>query len=116
MISIKSLKNTLDDLLDTNNTMLSNAEEITRLVNISHLEHVDECIGATNKLLNNQTLVAYGRSQNTDRRLEPFRTDAVLAVVDGEVNLPQDCEKITGVFTSKSRPKALIRVDEDRLG
>jgi len=116
MISIKSLKDTVDDLLDKNNARISTGEEFTRLVNISQLELFDECIGATNKLLNNQTLVAYGRSQNTDRRLEPFRTDGVLAVVDGEVSLPTDCEKITGVFTSKSRPKALIRVDEDRLG
>lgn len=116
MIDIKRIKDTIDDLLNKNNSRISTGEEITRLLNISQLELFDECIGATNKLLDNRTLVAYGRSQNTDRRLEPFRDDSVLDVVDGEVSLPQDCEKITGVFTSKSRPKALIRIDEDRLG
>lgn len=116
MISIKNLKDTVDDLLDANNARISSGSEFTRITNISQLELFDECIGATSKLLDGRTLVAYGRSQNTDRRLEPFRAEATVAIVDGEVSLPTGCEKITGVFTNKTRPKALTRVDEDRLG
>lgn len=116
MTSIKLIYDTVTDLLDKNNGKFITADEFNRYVKLASLELFDECIGATNKNIDGRTLVAYGRNQNTDKRLEPFRRGSTEAVVDGEVSLPSDCAKITAVVTSKTRPKALIRIDEDRLG
>lgn len=116
MTSIKLIYDTVTDLLDKNNGKFITADEFNRYVKLASLELFDECIGATNKNIDGRTLVAYGRNQNTDKRLEPFRRGSTETVVDGEVSLPSDCAKITAVVTSKARPKALIRIDEDRLG
>ena len=116
MTSIKLIYDTVTDLLDKNNGKFITADEFNRYVKLASLELFDECIGATNKNIDGRTLVAYGRNQNTDKRLEPFRRGVSLPVVGGEVTLPEDCAKILAVVTSKSRPKALIRIDDDRLG
>src|SRR5690606_39369954 len=113
MTSIKLIYETVTDLLDKNNGKFITVEEFNRYVKLGSLELFDECIGATNKNIDGRTLVAYGRNQNTDKRLEPFRRGVSLSVVGGEVTLPSDCAKISAVVTSKNRPKALIRIDED---
>lgn len=116
MASVKVIYDLINDLLDKNNSRFITAEEATRLINISSLELFDDCIGATNKNLDRRTNVAYGRSQNTDFRLEPFRTNSNIPVVDGEASIPLNCGKITAVLMSKELPIALKRVDEDRVG
>ena len=116
MVHVETLYNIVIDAIDKNNGRFITEDEFNRLAHVAQLELFDDCIGATNKKLNNQTLVAYGKSQNTDKRLEPFRANATKAVVEGEVELPSDCEKLTAVLTSKRSMKALIRIDEDRIG
>lgn len=116
MISIKTVYDLVLDILDKNNGKFVTAEEITRLINVSSQELFDELVGITNKKLDGRTNVVYGKSQNTDRRLDPFKTNLNLPVVDGEATLPQNCGKITSILVSKSMPIALRRVDEDRVG
>ena len=116
MASIKTIYDLIVDLLDKNNGRFITAEEATRIINISSDELYDDCIGATNKNLDKRTNVAYGKSQNTDFRLAPFRKNTTVAVVDGEATLPEDCGKITAVLMSKEMPIALRRLDEDRMG
>lgn len=115
-MKIKTLYDLTQDLTDKNNGRYFTDEEWNRAYRLSELELLDECLGATNKRLDGRTNVAYGKSQNTDFRLEPFRKDVTLPIVDGEITLPTDCAKVTGTYTSKRRPKALRRIDEDRLG
>lgn len=115
-MKIKYLYDLVNDLTDKNNGRYITADEFNRAYRASELELFDECIGATNKKLDNRTQVAYGKSQNTDTRLEPFRMSITKNIVDGETTLPTDCAKITGIYTSKRRPIAIKRIDEDRLG
>lgn len=116
MISIKTVNDLVLDILDKNNGKYLTGEEVTRLVNISSQELFDELVGITNKKLDGRTNVVYGKSQNTDRRLNPFRTTVTIPVVSGEALLPSDCGKITSVLISRDMPVALKRIDEDRLG
>lgn len=116
MASVKTVYDLIHDLLDKNNSRIITAEEATRLINVCSYELYDECMGATNKNLDRRTNVAYGKSQNTDFRLEPFRKNSNIPVVDGEATLPLDCGKITAVLLSKDMPIALRRLDEDRMG
>src|SRR5699024_2836021 len=116
MISIKTVNDLVLDILDKNNGKYLTGEEVTRLVNISSQELFDELVGITNKKLDGRTNVVYGKSQNTDRRLNPFRTNVTIPVVSVEALLPSDCGKITSVIISRDMPVALKRIEEDRLG
>lgn len=116
MKKVKTLYDLVLDLTDKNAGRYFTEDEFNRALRTSELEYFDECIGATNKKLDNRTNVAYGKSQDTDARLEPFRKNVTRNVVDGELTLPNDCGKITGVYTSRRTPKAIKRIDEDRLG
>lgn len=115
-ISIKSVYDNVNDLLSKNNSMFVTAEEFNRYVRMSSLELFDECIGSTNRRLDNRTIVNYGRSQTTDKRLEPFRTGQQVSVVSGEASLPSDCENILSITRSKTNPRKIERIDEDRVG
>lgn len=116
IIKINDLVDLVNDLSSKNNGKWFDAKEITRYAHTSQLELFDELVGNTNKRLDNKTNVSYGKSQQTDNRLEPFVKKLTLSVVDGEATLPEDCEKVNAILVSKTNLKALKRVDEDRIG
>jgi len=116
MVSIKYVYDLVNDLADQNNGRQITAEEFTRYAQLTNLEVYDEYIGARNKKIDNRTLVNFGRSQDTDRRLDIFKEGATVPIVDGDGTLPVNCGKILNVLQSKKIPKAITRIDDDRLG
>lgn len=116
MADIKFVYDLVNDLADKNNSRYIEEEEFNRYAQTSSDELFDELIGATNRRANRQTNVVIGVSQDLDRRLEPFRKGQTITIVDGEGTVPQDCGKILNVVTSKKQPKAIKRIDDDRLG
>lgn len=116
MIDIVELYNTVNDQLSKNNGRYLNAEEFTRYVNLASTDYFNEVLGRTNKRVNRQSMVGYGHNQQTDKRLEPFRTGQSVNIIDGEGELPSDLDHITTVTTSRTSAKPIKRISEDRLG
>ena len=116
MVNIKYVYDLVNDLADKNNGRYIDGEEFTRYAQTSNNELFDELIGATNLRANRQSRVVIGVSQDLDSRLKPFRDSATVSVVEGEASVPENCRKILNVLTSKRNPKALIRLDDDRVG
>ena len=66
MKKVKTLYDLVLDLTDKNAGRYFTEDEFNRALRMSELELFDECIGATNKKLDNRNNVAYGKSQDTD--------------------------------------------------
>lgn len=114
-VSIKYVHDMVNDLLSKNNGKYITKDELNRHAHASSLELFDELVGVTNRRLNQQTLVNYGRTQKTDERLKPFKkTSPVITVVDGEFTMPSDVAVILSVLTTDNR--AIKPIDEDRIG
>lgn len=114
MISSINNYKTLNDLLSKNNFDHIGYDEWERLTHICQLEYFDDILGSKDRNLNGQSRVDYGRSQKTDKRLEPFREVQNIDVIDGEVILPLDCAHIRSVTTVDGK-LPILRTDEDRL-
>lgn len=116
MIDIVELYNTVNDQLSKNNGRYLNAEEFTRYANLASVNYFNEVLGRTNKRVNRQSLVGYGHNQQTDKRLEPFRTGGTVNIINGEGDLPENLDHITTVTLSRTSSKPVKRISEDRLG
>ena len=115
MIDIIELYNSVNEQLSKNNGRFIEVDEFNRVVNAVQGEYFKELIGATNKRVDGRTRVGYGNNQDADFRLDPFRDKKEIPVVDSEASIGSDVHKITSISNKRNR-KALVRIDEDRIG
>lgn len=115
MINIIELYNSVNEQLSKNNGRFIEVEEFNRIVNAVQGEYFKELVGATNKRVDGRTRVGYGNNQDADHRLDPFRDKKEVDVIDSEVSIGDDVHKITSI-SNKRNNRALVRIDEDRLG
>lgn len=115
MIDIIDLYNSVNEQLSKNNGRFIEVEEFNRVVNAVQGEYFKELVGATSKRVDGRTRVGYGNNQDADFRLDPFRDKKEIPVVDSEAIIGEDVHKVTSIINKRNN-KALVRIDEDRLG
>src|SRR5690606_38918599 len=108
MINVGENYKLVNDLLSKNNGVYLTPDEYNRYAEVASNEYFDSVVGGK---VSSRSV--YGINRTLDRRLKEFRRVAPLPVEDGQVDLPEDCELLTAVYTNDYIP--LRPTDEDRF-